>query len=255
MEERVDLFLDGKNLEVKDVDCDGHREVILEYESRGTGAGTRVLMVYSTRRRQLLRLSEYRSWQNLAGPTAAEVSIEPDDDPEAVAVLEAEAKRRGFLQAATPIDLDSPKFSIQRWHKENGANPVGQIRIHCYPGRPPYGSTVMDECDTGDIVWIAQFKGPLFGYVKSQDEHFIAYSPAWFYNWPECLAFDGVRLWFGVHCKKGIMCFRPADNNLALVDSFRGGSLPEVNELRIEGGNLVLNETQRVSIRDLDLSA
>lgn len=247
------LFLDGKNLEVKDVDRDGHREIILEYKSRGTGAGTRVLMVYSTRSRQLLRLSEYRSWQNLAGPTAAEVSIEPEDDPEAVAILETEAKRRGLLQAAAPIDLNNLEFSIQRWHKENGAHPIGEIRIHLYPGWPPYGSTVVDECDTGDIVWIAQFKGPLFGYVKSKNQHFIAYSPAWFYNWPKCLAYDGDRLWFGIHCKKGLMYFHPENRHLALIETLREEPLPEVNELRIEDGNLVLNETQRVPIADLEL--
>src|SRR5271154_5939883 len=43
---------DAADLAVEDVDGDGHHEVIIELRSTGTGAGSRILMVYSTRKKQ-----------------------------------------------------------------------------------------------------------------------------------------------------------------------------------------------------------
>ena len=73
----------------------------------------------------------------------------------------------------------------------------------------PAKASVAAKLDSGTVVWISFFKGPLIGYDKSNDRHFVAFSAAWFYNWAKSLAFDGQSLWFGSHCKEGPDVFPP----------------------------------------------
>ena len=245
--------LDGESLDVKDLDHDGYKEIVFESRSIGTGAGSTTLAVYLTDQRKLLTLTETLNWQNLAGPQSPEVTIDPPQDPVAIKLLELAAKGRPLLQLAAPIDFEDSKFSVQRWHKDNGPNPVGEIKTHLYPGRPAYGSSVAAECDAGEILWISHFKGPLFGYLKSEDKHFIAYSPAWFYNWAKSLAYDGERLWFGVHCRNGLMYFKPNNHFLGSLEAIDNQPLPEVEDVQVENRTLILNKALWVPIQGLNL--
>jgi hypothetical protein len=76
---------------------------------------------------------------------------------------------------------------------------------------------VVTTLDVGGIFWMSFFKGPLVGYDKLNDRHFVAYSAASFYNWAKSLVFDGQILWFNPYCAHGLMCFRPSDNRLGPV--------------------------------------
>jgi hypothetical protein len=226
---------------VSDVDGDGDRTVVFQDSSFGTGGGVRKLMLYSTRLARLFTVTESLNWQNLAGPTSPEVEIDSGNVPEMVGIIESVARERGFLRPGAVVDFDDADFAVQRWHKENGKTTSGQIKTHDYQGHPRYGASVAATFDTGTVLWLSFFKGPLFGYDRLTDKHFIAYSPAWFYNWAKCLAFDGERLWFGVHCRAGLMSFRPADNVLESYESFQGAPLPGVQKVVVENEVLILN--------------
>ena len=234
--------------EVQDVDGDGNREVIFEDQSYGTGGGSRSLMVYSTSNTRLFSVTESLNWQDRAGPVSPEIEIIPADAPDMVRVLEAVAKSHGFLQPGKVVDFDSPEFSVQRWHKENGTRTSGIVRLHYYEGHPPCKATVVTTLDTGTVLWMSFFKGPLIGYEKLNDRHFVAFSAAWSYNWAKNLAFDGQSLWFGSHCKNGLMSFRLADNRLESYESFQGTGLPEVEKLELDDRVLILNGTLTVPL-------
>jgi hypothetical protein len=168
-----------------------------------------------------------------------------------VRVLEAVAKSHGFLQPGKVVDFNSPEFSVQRWHKENGTRTSGIVRLHYYQGHPPCKATVVATLDTGTVLWMSFFKGPLIGYEKLNDRHFVAFSAAWSYNWAKNLAFDGQSLWFGSHCKNGLMSFRLGDTRLESYESFQGTALPEVEKLELHDRVLILNGTLTVPIDGL----
>jgi len=234
--------------EVQDVDADGNQEVVFEDQSYGTGGGSRSLMVYSTSNSRLFSVTESLDWQNRAGPVSPEVEIKPADVPEMTRVLEAVARSHGFLQPGTVVDFDLPEFSVQRWHKENGTRTSGIVRIHYYQGYPTCKASVPAMLDTGSIVWLSFFKGPLIGYEKLNDRHFVAYSAAWSYNWAKSLVFDGQRLWFSSHLKNGLMSFRPTDNLLESCESFQGTALPSAEKLEVDDGILILDGTLRLPV-------
>jgi hypothetical protein len=234
--------------EVQDLDGDGNREVVFEYQSYGTGGGSRSVMVYSTTSSRLFSVTESLNWQNRAGPISPEIEIKPADAPEMIRMLEAVARSHGFLQPGTIVDFDSPEFSVQRWHKENGTRTSGTVRIHHYQGYPPCKASIVATLDIGTFFWMSFFKGPLIGYDKLNDRHFVAYSAAWSYNWAKSLAFDGQRLWFSSHLKNGLMSFLPVDNRLECYESFQGTALPSAEKLEFDEGFLIVDGKLRVPL-------
>jgi hypothetical protein len=245
------FFFEPSNLVIGDVDRDGNYEVSFEDWSSGSGAGMRRLMLYCSRRARLFTITESREWQNRTGPISPVIDIEPECDPEMLRNLEDLARKRGYLQPLKLVDFDKPEFAVQRWHKENGKKVSGGVRIHYYQGPPDCKASVMDTLDTSAAQWISFFKGPLCGYEKTRDRHFIAYSPAWSYRWAKCLAFDNEVLWFGLHCRGGLMSFRLGDSFLQSYESFQGTDLPYVEKLEIDHGVLVLNGRLTIPVEAL----
>jgi hypothetical protein len=187
---------------VEDVDGDGNKEVIFQEASYGTGGGTKTLFVYSHAKRQLARISEWLYWANAAGPVSPEVKIELEparaDDERFIAALEKYAVKSGFLAQKT-VDFNDPKFAVARWHFENGERKEGSIKLHFYRGRPVYGASISQQLTGGGVEWLVFFKGPVFGYNEDRDQHFIAFSPAWTYNWIIAATYCCGALWFVRH--------------------------------------------------------
>jgi hypothetical protein len=193
---RSDPILPPREVVAVDVDRDGYKEVAFVEESFGTGGGLRELHIYSTTRRQLLSISESYDWQSAGGPVAPTITTHLDAEENLVRAVERYAVKSGFLKGLA-MDMDNPKWAVARWHALNGEKDRGKVRLHFYPGKPRFGNSVVARLDTGDVVWTAYFKGPLCGYIKSADRHFVAYSPSWIYDWVMCLANEGQRLLFG----------------------------------------------------------
>jgi hypothetical protein len=244
-------FSKSSPLEVSDIDNDGYQEVVFEDWSSGSGAGMKRLKIYSCERARLFRITESREWQNRAGPISPEIEIDSADDRELDRKFEEFAKQRGFLKPITSIDFDLPEFAVQRWHKENGKLLSGTVRVHRYRGIPNCQASVIATLDTEDFHWVSFFKGPVCAYEKRQDWHFVAFSAAWSYNWATCLAWDGKRIWFGLHMRDGLMSFSPSDGVLCSYESFQGSPLPRVGQLTVSGQSLVLNRQMEIPLSAL----
>jgi len=247
-------FFQPSTFEVWDVNNDGYHEVLFEDSAGGSGAGQRRLMVYSARWALPFVITESREWQGRSGPISPEIGIEPANEREMFKAFESVARKRGYLQPQRFVDFDLPEFAVQRWHKENGTKQSGKVRTYYYQGQPECGATVIAKLRTSTMNWVSFFKGPVYGYERLKDRHFIAYSSAWSYNWATCFAFDGKTLWFGLHLRDGLMSFTPGDNLLKSHEAFQGKALPRVGELELDGESLILNGSMRIPIKWLTAS-
>jgi hypothetical protein len=245
-------YFDRDNLFVTDIDGDGSKEIAFEVESYGSGSGVKSLFVYSPRRSVLAEVSEYYNYSDASAPEIDPIKIDVGDDEQFRQYIVKFAHERGMLQGNEPVDYDLPKFAVIRWHKENGDKRSGRVRMHLYPGEPLCGSSVTAELDTGEIAWTSYFKGPLYGYVKSRDRHFIAYSPKDVYEWVVSLTFDGKLLWFFCHMVHGLFSYDPEANYLRHYSGYAGMLLPDCYELRMYNGQLALmvDEDRGLVIQD-----
>src|SRR5713226_10417070 len=71
---------DNTGLHVDDINRDGSKEIIFTEESFGTGAGTRVMTVYSLVRNQVCQIREIYNWEDAAGPVSPRIEIDPCPD-------------------------------------------------------------------------------------------------------------------------------------------------------------------------------
>lgn len=229
--------LDITNFEVTDIDADGWKEIVFEQSSFGTGAGTKCLFIYSTLKKELYEITEYYNWQDASNPGSYPVIKAGDDETIRNMVIKF-AHTRGFLQANEIPDFDNPTFAVLRWHKENGDKYIGSVKIHWYEGKPTCTASVVEELDAGEITWISYFKGPLYAYSKSRQQHFIAYSPQWIYEWVKNMAFDGGKLWFSCHLVSGIFMFDVETLHLKKYCSYGPDCLPGINRISLNSGIL-----------------
>lgn len=230
---------DQKTVEVVDLDNDGMKEVAFESASFGSGGGSKSLYIYSTKQSRVFEVEELYNYSNASTPDVYPIKIDAGTDEAFKSAMISYATSRGFLQGNELVDYDDPKFAILRWHKENGEKRSGKVSVHLYNGKPVYGASTHVEIDTGDLVWTAYFKGPLFGYIKSKDKHFIPYSPQWVYEWVKGLVDDGHYLWFVCHCVPGLFSFDYRANILKHYCGYAGYPLPDGDEVTYE--NNVLN--------------
>jgi hypothetical protein len=247
-----EVLLYNTGLHVDDIDRDGSKEVVFTEESFGTGAGTRVMGVYSILKNQLCQIREIYNWQDAAGPVSPTIETDACPDNRFLHAVEKYAVGLKFLEGR-PIDLNKPDFAMQAWHAMNGRRRSGRVLLRFYPGRPMERGSVVASLKTDDVVWIAYFKGPLCAYLAAQDRHFVAYSPEWIYNWATCLAYDGRSLWFGLHSDPGLLSFEFTGSTGSLLYFTRGRSqeLPEVNSVRCRDGLLSINESLKFRVEEL----
>lgn len=135
-------LLFSPQFQITDIDGDGCKEVVFIENDFGTGAGSRVMFVYSTYRKQLFQIREFYNWQDAAGPISPQLEVEPETDKDFLEALEHCAVKLGFLQSHV-VDFDNPDFAVQRWHAENGRRRDGSVNLYFYNGRPSYGASVL----------------------------------------------------------------------------------------------------------------
>lgn len=244
------------SLSICDSDNDGFYEAIVQDGTFGNGGGTERLTLYLARRSQMFTITESLQWQDRAGPRWPVVEIQPSDaDAETLQTLESIARKFGFLLPGRFIDFDRAEFAVERWHKENGRRTQGKVNVHYYPGYPTYGASVIDTLDTGEILWISYFKGPVVGYDNIRNRHFVAFSADWSYNWATCFAWDGNLLWFGLHSRNGLISFSPRDAVLNSYETFNGTALPSVQRITIRDNALILGDDLTIRIDSLHANA
>ncbi len=251
--ESEEPLLHISQFQVADIDEDGTNEVVFTTEYYGTGAYSKHMFVYSTAKKQLFELIESYDTQDLSGPVSPQIDVNPKTDEDFIEAIEHYAVEQGFLQTTQTIDLDSPDFAVQRWYISNGAKMKGAVKLHFYSDRPRYPTSISATLETTDILWIAHFKGPLFGYIKSKNQHFVAFSPSWKYNWVTCLTHDGENLWFGIHSDFGILSFKfdQVKGDLNYYNCFKDKLLPEVEKIQYDSGVITVNNKIKIPVDTL----
>jgi|GEM_PF-2643222 len=245
------LYSMQPKIEIADINRDGIHEIIYADESFGTGAGLRNLTVYLPKDNQVVQLSESYDWQNTTEPVAPRIEIKPDIDRKLSETIERYATKIGFLQEKT-ISTSSLKYREQSWHLNNNSN-KSEFEISLFAGKPEYSNSIRVTVESQDLIWTAYFKGPLIGYIKSQDQHFIAYSPLNIYDWVTALALDGGRLWFATHSSSRLFSFELKGR----IGYLRSHALPPgeklscMESLELHEGKLLINKKIRISTSNL----
>lgn len=191
-----------------DFDNDGIHEVSFLFASFGTGSGAEILYLCVPAQDQTYRATLVYDWSDATIPRGPKIEVGIVDNINQIYVqgLESICKKFQIIKPLKPLDLDKPENATLRWHKENGELTHGYVKVYFYDGEPVVRGSVAAQLEDGDYLWIACFKGPVYGYIKSQDKHFIVYSPAWVYNWGTCLLTSPQYLWIGLHLD-GILRF------------------------------------------------
>lgn len=194
-------------LDVVDLQKKGIHDIIFIEESSGTGAGSKILNIVNSEDKSHIKVTEWYNWMEPKKPASPEIEIEPDDlDKKLLAKIEDYAVKQGML-ASNKVDFSKPEHAIQNWHRKNGESTSGQVELDFYPGKPQYVNSVTETLYMSSIEWTAYFKGPLIGYLKSENKHFIAFSPASIYSSPSKLRATGNKVSFTTNSERESLTF------------------------------------------------
>ncbi len=119
-----------------------------------------------------------------------------------------------------------------QWLKDNGYIKSGKVKIRQYLGESRLDVSKTGEIVDGDYVWTGYFKGPVIGYNKSKNTHFIVYVPANIYKGPGPLVADECFLWIGTG-GDGIIRFDKEKQELKQITNIDSIPLKTVRKLKI----------------------
>jgi len=229
----------------QDVDGDGRCEVFFAEGSHGTGSGSEVFYVYVPSRAQVFSVTVeetrdpyFRTW------------IEPCREllaPAAAPYLSALESRMDKFRVVPDIRTaeETPEVA---WYRENGFLKNGRVELTRICGPPRYGASVNARHEDGNTEWYAFFKGPVIGYDRLADEHFVVYGPATMYHWPTCFASNQAFVWFGTR-GDGVFQFSKKDNWLAQMPAgWLTEDTKDVSSLKLEGLSLIVNGSHRLEV-------
>lgn len=221
----------------EDIDSDRRREVFYAEGSHGTGSGYDSYFVYVPNRRQELGVTiretrdpYFRSW--------VDPCKEFEDKVYKRYLAGIEMRMKELRVNCGLGNLDEPPEVV--WYRENGFLKTGYLILRRHKGPPRYGASVLAVHQDGNIEWRAYFKGPVIGYDRDNDEHFVVYGPETMYNWPTCFASNPTFLWFGTR-GDGVFQYH---KTLGYLDQMPA-NLPKrpstVSSLEVKGGKLLVN--------------
>lgn len=241
---------------VTDFDGDGQHEISFHSAAYGTGGGSETFHLYVPKRNKVYSVIYGRMWAYSRLPRSPEITLEPANDEAGPIYWRGLEKicseiEIGVGQQTEHIDLDDPRNAVLRWHKENGELTHGDVKIHVYEGTPFDQSTIVAEIEDGDLVWTSHFKNAVYGYIRSQDKHFVVYSPSIFWNWATCLLASTRYLWVGTK-GDGLLRFDKTKHFLFQFKQIQGNELQYVDSFEKEGDFFVINGTLRVPVRLLE---
>lgn len=172
------------DFEVVDIQKNGYHNFTFVEQTAGTGADTKILNIVDLVSKERFKITEHRDHTVPKKPNAPDIIIEPNNiDEKLFSKIEKYAALKDMFKQNT-VDFTKPEHAVQNWHRMNGEIKKGEVNLCFYSGKPIYGSGILETEETPEIEWIAYFKGPLFGYLKKDNSHFVAYSPGSSYNWP-----------------------------------------------------------------------
>lgn len=238
---------DLKAFLLHDVDHDGMSEISFAFSSFGTGGGGQTVYLHVPAKEQTYSASIGRFWADPTSPPMAEIRVHPAEKAEQVYIraIETICDQLGLTAPVPSVDFDKPRYGVLRWHKENGQLTHGEVKIHLYEGTPVDQSTIVAEIEDGDLVWTSHFKDAVYGYIRSQDKHFVVYSPSIAWNWATCLLATTKYLWIGTR-GDGLLRFNKTRHFLFQFKEVQRNELREVDSFEKEGDFFIINGTLRV---------
>jgi hypothetical protein len=94
----------------------------------------------------------------------------------------------------------------------------------------------------GDTTWMAYFKGAVYGYIETQNKHFVLYSPSYSYSWPTALVADTRYLWIGTR-GNGIIRYDKQNRCLRkIVLKFEGKEILEIESMKLVSDSFEVNK-------------
>lgn len=248
--ESEDLYehLNLKAFSLHDVDNDGMSEISFALASFGTGGGGETVYLHVPAKEQTYSVHIGRFWADPTSPPMSQIRVHPPEriDQVYLHAIEAICDQLGLTASVPSVDLDDPRYAVLRWHKENGKLTHGQVKIHLYQGIPADRSTIVAEIEDGDLVWTSHFKDAVYGYIRSQDKHFVVYSPSVAWSWASCLLATTNYLWIGTR-GDGLLRFDKDRHFLFQFKQIHGNELHNVDSFEKEGDFFIINGTLRVS--------
>ena len=203
----TELIIYTTDFEVKDLLKNGVHFILFIENSFGSEAGTKTLHAFNSKSLVMYQIIEHHDWSDLSRAYSPEPEFQPKEiDLKLSKKLEDFAKSKEMLRSKR-VDFDSPDNAVLNWHRLNGSITSGEVELYFYPGRPTYGSSPNEVVHSDDVEWIAYFKGPLCGYLKEKDQHFIAFCSPYSYHWPKELKAVGNTITFSRHIEEDSLSF------------------------------------------------
>jgi hypothetical protein len=140
----------------------------------------------------------------------------------------------------------------QIWEQHNGTGFYkGKLSLHEVEGKIPAFASVLCKIDDGTFEWVAFFKGPVVGYDKSRNVHFILYFPPGGFDYVGDMVSGENYLWLGLGKENGLVVYEKATQMMKVIP------VPEINQklhtgdyplttfnIRTDGRSLLSNDAR-----------
>lgn len=229
----------------EDVDGDNRHEIFFAEGAHGTGSGADVFHMYAPCQNRVFSVTlhetrdpYYREW------------VEPCKcllDAGARVYWKAFEKRLRQTRMIIQIDTSHESPDVL-WYIDNGFLKSGYVKTRVVPGQPRFGATVVSKHIDGDVLWYAFFKGPVIGYDRTRDQHFVIYGPETMYKWATCFASNSEYLWFGTQGGEVFQYNKKTQILAPMQVGMAGASLGGVSSLDLKGSKLVIDGTTEVAV-------
>lgn len=247
-----------ESLNVEDIDNDGEEEIVFIEHGSGTGSWIRKLNIYSMKKDKLYKVEEYQDYNSLSSSYSPTVKTNFKLNTQIGKAIEKTAKKYGFLKKRI-VDLEDKKFAHYKWHEMNGKKRNGFVNLKYYNGKPKYENELHKKLEIDDLIWYSYVMEPLYGYIKSEDKHFVAYAPSFIQNFVDCfVSKNRERLFFTCCNDEGIYDFEFDNSNKEIGEikyytHYNNKKIPKVKSLEsIANNKLLINKDMVISIGDLN---
>jgi len=231
---------DLRVFKVHDVDRDGVGEISFGIVFGGSGIGETVYLYVPSDKRTYWVSIVLTSSIPLANKIE---TMEPESPADQLYLdaLESICDKAGLVGPPPEIDLDDPQYAVLRWHKENGELLHGQVEIHLYEGPRECGGSIAAQAEDNHYVWTSCFKDAVYGYMKSEDKHFVVWSGGT-YGWAPSLLVTDRYLWIGTRFD-GLLRFDKEKYFLWQFKTIFGKELTDIHSLELDEGYLVIEHS------------
>lgn len=185
-----------ESFEVRDINNNGYKELIFSDVASGTGMWEKKMYIYSITEDNLFILEENMDYNELSSPFSPNISLNFNINSNFGKSIEKITEDYGFLNNKT-LDLEDKKFAHHNWYAMNGNIHSGRIRLKKYNGKPDYSYKLHKKRIGKNFNWYSYNMGPLYGYNKSQNKHFVAFAPDFRAHYVRCINYlDEQKVYF-----------------------------------------------------------